>query len=282
MRYLNNYTRPAFLLLSLLIFSTLMGLQSFNKAKNYTVLNTWQLPDKLDEVSGIAWVDDQKMLMVEDEHATLYLYDLKAKKLEREIPFGEDGDFEGVALHKTTAFAMRSDGKLFTITNYLNENPSVLTYQTPFSHKSNVETLEFDSRQNQLLIAPKDDDPNDSNSKGIYAFDLKKHEILPHTLFRIEMNDKALEAYKSKKAERTFRPSDLAVHPQTGELYVLEGVHPKLLIMTKKGAIKSVFKLDKKHFPQPEGITFSPDGRLFISSEGHGGSGSISEISLSE
>jgi uncharacterized protein YjiK len=36
-----------------------------------------------------------------------------------------------------------------------------------------------------------------------------------------------------------------------------------------------VQKLDKELLPQPEGICFSPDGIMFISSEGKGGKGRI-------
>lgn len=252
------------------------------KPKPYAIVKTWDLPEVLDEVSGLSWAGNDQILMVEDEHATLYLYDLEAEKLEKEIAFGENGDFEGVALDGSTAFAMRSDGVLFEIQEYLADNPKVKNYRSALSHKNNVETLAIDNQNHQLLFAPKDEDPNDDQVKGIYSFDLDTRKMQPEQLFKIDMLDRALEDYKEKKTERTFRPSDLAVHPQTGEFYVLEGVHPKLLILNTKGDIRRVIDLDEKYFPQPEGITFSPDGRLFISNEGHGQPATVVEIRLSE
>ena len=252
------------------------------KPKPYAIVKIWDLPGVLDEVSGLSWAGNDQILMVEDEHATLYLYDLEAEKLEKEISFGENGDFEGVALDGSTAFAMRSDGMLFEIQQYLAKNPKVKNYRSALSHKNNVETLAIDKQNHQLLFAPKDEDPNDDQVKGIYSFDLDTHKMQPEELFKIDMLDRALKDYKEKKTERTFRPSDLAVHPQTGAFYVLEGVHPKLLILNTTGDIKRVIDLDEKHFPQPEGITFSPDGRLFISNEGHGQPATVVEIRLSE
>lgn len=37
-------------------------------------------------------------------------------------------------------------------------------------------------------------------------------------------------------------------------------------------------ELDTDNFPQPEGITFSPDGTLYISTEGKGGDAKIIEV----
>ena len=52
------------------------------------------------------------------------------------------------------------------------------------------------------------------------------------------------------------------------------------MILDVSGAIKKVYELDDDDFAQPEGITFSPDGRLFISNEAHGGTANIPQIEL--
>jgi len=61
---------------------------------------------------------------------------------------------------------------------------------------------------------------------------------------------------------------------------VIEGKKPKLMILDKNGAIKKVYKLDDKSFSQPEGITFSDDGRLYISNEVVDNSANIMEVKL--
>ena len=75
-----------------------------------------------------------------------------------------------------------------------------------------------------------------------------------------------------------MQPSAIAIHPKTGDLYITDGAKPKLLIMDQQGAIKTVKILNSKEFNQPEGISFSPEGGLFISNEGSKQPGNITEV----
>ncbi|MGO4913696.1 SdiA-regulated domain-containing protein [Leeuwenhoekiella sp. W20_SRS_FM14] len=278
-----NYLKYIGLVLAIGVFSAYYTPQQLSenvKKHDLTIVNSWELPDALREVSGIDWIGDDKLAAIEDEDGIIYIYDLKAKKITKEIEFADDGDYEGIAVNGKNAYVMRSDGLLFEALNYQSDQIITKTYQSKMSHKNNVETLALDAKNNRLLTAPKDEDPNDENIKGVYAFDLKGQAMLSDLIFKVDMKDKALKDYEEKKSYKTFRPSDLAVHPKTGELYVLEGVNPKLLIMNTKGDIKNVFKLDKDDFAQPEGITFSPDGRLFISNEAAGGKATILEVKI--
>src|SRR5690606_38224258 len=93
-------------------------------------------------------------------------------------------------------------------------------------------------------------------------------------------NAEALKKYKGKKLHKTFNPSEIAVHPKTNDIYVLEGKNPKLLIMDEQGILKTVYKLDEINFPQPEGMTFSADGDLYISNEAASGTASIHLVDL--
>ena len=94
------------------------------------------------------------------------------------------------------------------------------------------------------------------------------------------MNDAAIKNYKNKKADKTFSPSDVAIHPKTGDYYVLEGKNPKLVILDAKGAIKTVHELDENYFSQPEGITFSPDGTLYIANEAGDDAANILQVTF--
>ena len=251
-----------------------------SKESPIEILNTWELPNVLREVSGIDWIGDNKIAAVEDEDGIIFIYDLKTKEITTEIEFADKGDYEGIAINGANAYVMRSDGLLFEVLNYKSDKRTTKTYQSALSHKNNVETLALDSKRNRLLIAPKDEDPNDENIKGVYAFDLKGQTMLADLVFRIDMKDKALKDYQEKKSSKTFRPSDLAINPLDGKIYMLEGVNPKLLILDATGTITKVIKLDKKHFPQPEGITFTPDGKLYISNEGAGGKATLLEVKI--
>lgn len=278
---MNFISYTSALLIALLTFGSFKTPKPKKKKGNtLEIVNTWELPDALEEVSGIAWMSDAKIAAVEDEDGLIYIYDLAKNKIDKTIEFADDGDYEGIAVTGEDAYVMRSDGLLFEVQNYATAQPVTKTYQSAMSHKNNVETLSYDAKNKRLLTAPKDLDPNDEDIKGIYAFDLKQHLMLPDLVARIDMKDKAFKKFEKNKAYRTFRPSDLAIHPKTGQIYMLEGVNPKLIILDKTYAIKKVYELDKDDFAQPEGITFSPDGTLFISNEAHGGTANIHQVEL--
>lgn len=242
-------------------------------------LDRWELPSQLREISGLVWLEDNKLAAVQDEDGIIFIYDLIQRKVVEEIPFGPSGDYEGIAISGTTAYVLRSDGAIIEIADYKGSNRKTTTYNTPFSEENNMETLFFDAVNNQLLIAPKDSDFKNKGQKGIYAFNLKNNELNTVPIFSIAMTDAVLKSFVDKDLENTFRPSDLAIHPITGEIYILEGANPKLMIMDRTGKLKKVHALPKNQFLQPEGITFSPDGKLYISSEGKKkGKGTITQL----
>jgi hypothetical protein len=61
---------------------------------------------------------------------------------------------------------------------------------------------------------------------------------------------------------------------------MLDGSKPKILVANKDWKLTKLYELDKNVFYQPEGITFSEDGRLFISNEGKKGKPNILEVEL--
>ncbi len=248
---------------------------------SYSIENRWELPFDLREISGIAWLEDGKIAAVQDEDGIIFIYDLKMNQVEKEINFGQPGDYEGIAVNGTDAYVMRSDGAILAIHNFEDSDRTVKIYKTPFTDENNMETLELDVDRNSLLISPKDRDSSSDSFKGVYAFSLVTKEMATEPIIKINMTDEALERLKENDLYKTFRPSDLAIHPKTKEIYLLEGAKPKLLILDVNGSLKNAYGFDRKLFPQPEGITFSPDGTLYISSEGENdGKGTITELKL--
>ena len=72
-----------------------------------------------------------------------------------------------------------------------------------------------------------------------------------------------------------FSPSAIAVHPKTGQMYVLSSVGKILVVLDAKGNVQKVEKLDKSEYRQPEGLCFAKDGTMYMSSEGKGGKARI-------
>ncbi|AYN69081.1 hypothetical protein D1013_17695 [Euzebyella marina] len=250
---------------------------------SYKITKRWNLPEELREVSGIVWLDNHLMAAIQDEDGIIFIYNLETKLIENQIEFGENGDYEGLTIKNDDAYVVTSDGVITEIKNFKKPNFQVSTYKTPFSEKNNIESLEIDPTNNRLLLAPKDHDLGSEEGKGIYSYSLETHELNRQPVFTIAMNDPVLKRFRDNKKHKTFRPSDMAIHPITGEYYVLEGVRPKLLIIDRDGHLKNAYFLEKAMFPQPEGITFNEEGILFISSEGKGdGLGIITQLQLND
>ena len=73
---------------------------------------------------------------------------------------------------------------------------------------------------------------------------------------------------KKAKKDIIIQPSAIAVHPITKNYYILSAISNSLVVMDRNNEIKHVKRLSKKKFEQPEGLTFTSNGDLFISSEG--------------
>ncbi len=253
------------------------------KEETYTIIRKWDMPEALEEISGISYLSKDKMACVQDEEGIIFIFNLDTDLVEKKINFAKAGDYEGLAIVDSTAYVLESSGKLHIIERYLQPSFNDIIIQTPFSGKNNLESLTADSLNNRLLFAVKDVDPNSKDYKGIYAFDLDSRKISSTPVFKISLDDPIIKTKKNDKdhdESGKFYPSDIAVNPLNGDIYILEGKNPRLLIMDKSGKLVSLHKLNKESFPQPEGITFAPDGTLFISNEGKKGMANILEVAL--
>jgi len=121
----------------------------------------YSLPNELDEISGISYYNQNRLACVQDEKATIYIFDLITEKVERKISFGKDGDFEGVEIIGTTAWALKSNGNLYQVKNFDNKHElKVEKYETALNKKNDAEGLAYDKANNRLLIACKGHSPN--------------------------------------------------------------------------------------------------------------------------
>ncbi|QMU29088.1 SdiA-regulated domain-containing protein [Adhaeribacter radiodurans] len=244
------------------------------------VVKKWNVPAILTEVSGIAYLGKNQFTCVQDEAGVIFIYNTTTRKIERQITFGAAGDYEGIALVGKTAYVVRSEGKIFEIKDIHASTPQVTTYTTPLTAKNNVEGITYDARHNRLLLAIKGKETNSESYKGIYAFDLKTKKLLPNPVVKISLNDPQLAATNSKKPDKAIQPSEIAIHPKTGAILVTEATNPQIFILEPSGKIKARYKLNSSEFKQPEGMTFSPEGELFISNEGNKQAGNITQVRL--
>lgn len=254
------------------------------KEESYTIIRKWQMPVELEEISGITYLSEDKIACVQDEEGIIFIFNLDTDLVEEKVNFAKAGDYEGLAIVDSTAYVLESSGKIFEVSNFLSPDFHTSEHQTPFKGRNNMESLVADIKNNRLLIAVKDVDPKSKDYKGIYGFDLDSRKISSEPIYKIVLDDPIFKTKKDKDKDDSskFSPSDIAVNPTNGDIYILEGKNPRLLIMDKKGKLIRLHNLNKKSFPQPEGMTFGPDGTLYISNEGKKGTANIMEVALKD
>ena len=250
-------------------------------ATGITVIKKWEMPKELTEISGLSYINDNRFACVQDELGKIYIYNIASSSVEKEIPFGAAGDYEGLAVVGETVWVLRADGKLFEVNNINAAKPVVKEYSTNLTIKQDSEGLCYDKKNNRLLIAIKGAEPGSENYKGIYAFDLSSKKMDPQPVFKIDLLNKAFETNGSgKKKKGSMNPSGISIHPLNGDIYITDGRDPKLLIMDASGTIKKLYQLNTREFAQPEGITFNAAGDLFISNEGTKQPGNILQVKI--
>jgi uncharacterized protein YjiK len=242
-----------------------------------TIVSKWDLPAALQEVSGIAYLDKNRFACIQDEKGVIFIYNGNSKTIEKEIPFGGPGDYEGIAVNGNTAYVITADGELYEVKMSGGAN-AVKQHKTALTTEHNVEGVTYDRKNNRLLLAIKNDEPGNKDYKGIYAFDLSANTFRKDPVYKIDLTNELLD---SKGKKNAISPSEIGIHPQTGELYITDGPKARLLIMKPTGEISKLLDLGKS-FEQPEGITFSPQGEVFISNEGSKEPGNIIKVLLSD
>ena len=232
----------------------------------------YKLPNDLREISGLSYYKPGRLACVQDEVGMVYIYDLNKQAVVDNHVFGPKGDFEGVEYVNKTLYALRSDGELYAFEHedgngikIIGGSPQTRHIKIDLPGKNDMEGLGYDPQLDALLLATKDGPGSDD--KKVYLYSLKNK-----TLFQgFILKQASITAFGLGGKE--FKPSGIAVHPQTHDYYMLSAASNQLIVCTMQGKVKSVIKLDKDLLPQAEGICFLPDGTLCLSSEGNGKKG---------
>lgn len=225
----------------------------------------------LQEISGLgATGKDHVLCAVSDEKGTVFMLDMAQNgAVLQSISFKEKGDFEGVEWVNDTLYAVQSNGKLSEITGWQNDaTPITRIFPLLEGEEHDIEGLAHDPVHHRLLIAFKED-PESDRVRQIWAFDLHTHTFSAEAVYTINPKDiDELLPLDNNDKQRSFSPSGVAVHPHSGDIYVVSTALKRLIILDpSNGKLKNAARIEKDLIGQPEGIAFDKKGNLYISSE---------------
>ena len=241
------------------------------------IIKRWELPEELTEISAISYLDNQRIACIQDEEGSIYVYNINTDKIERKVLFAGVGDYEGMTFVNEVAYVVNSSGVIYEVSNLQGEKPNVKEHKTFLDSKNDVEGIGWDKNRKKLLVTVKND--NVDGAKGIYAFDPVTKQMSKDPAITLDLNNQMFSR-SGKKKKADFQPSSIYIHRTLGDIYLLEGSNQRLLILDNNGNPQQLVQLNKKDFLQPEGITFSPEGDMFISNEGKSGKGNILKVML--
>lgn len=254
----------------------------------------YELPQELQEISGLATLSPIHLLCNEDETGRLYLFNTQTAQIEQSILWGEEGDYEGVAVKENTAYVLKSNGDIFEIDSFLQQEREVKKYKNKPLEGCDAEGLCLLPGTDVLLIACKE---GPESKRSLYAFNTEKGKLQPDAYRHLpfgEMEEKHLDTSLDKFSLKLRKfldpkngaailfPSAIAVQPFSRELFVLSAKTKLLAVYTREGALKNIYDLSHERFLQPEAVTFTPNGDMYIGNEGKGGKPTILKFTYAE
>jgi hypothetical protein len=222
----------------------------------------------LREISGIDFISNSQLAAINDEAGKLFFLNPDNGKYTVE-EFGRKDDYEDVVRAGEYYYVLNSKGSIFEVTS--DGKKLEQKFEHPFGKFMEFESLCYDRQNEQLLLVCKECGKN-QNSISAYRFDLRTRQYVPGEYFSISWSDIRRMA---RNDAIECKPSAAAINPKNGKLYIIASLGKVLLQCTTSGTLEAVYGLNPDHFPQPEGITFSSEGDLFIANEGVQGKGTL-------
>ncbi len=236
---------------------------------------TMTLGEKLREISGIAYISDHLILGENDEHGKIFNIDPTQpdNTTYPSVRFADKDDYEDIVVVNTTAYLLISDGEIVEVPDYAKgvDVKGTIVAQVG-GIKNEFESLYYDKALNSLIMLCKSCHHEKNQIRTAFRFDLASKKITDSSYFKIPIPDVAV---KMNQAEVKFYPSGAAIHPILNKLYIVSSIGKLLVVTDLKGKVEEAYPLDPALYRQPEGITFAPNGDMFISNEGGDGKATL-------
>lgn len=281
--FIGSRRRRAALLVAFIVL--IVGPTALHLGANGILLGTYHLSREkgvehrlarsLEEISGLAMTPDGRLFAHNDERAVFYQLDPETGKVVKAFsagPGGVAGDFEGVAIVGPRFFLMTSGGGILETEE--GSPSSAMTYRlhdTGLGTQCELEGLAFNPETAAFLMPCKEPKNRDLRHYiTVFSVPIQSMRPEPVPWAFIPLED--LEAFDVKPS---FFPSGIEVHPETGNVLIISAREEAILELSPQGSLLDAQELRRKTHPQPEGITFLPDGSLLLADEGQGHRGRL-------
>lgn len=224
----------------------------------------FELPGRLDEISGLAMTGDGRIFGHDDERGRVHEIDGETGRVGKSFDLGSGDvldDFEGIAVAGDRFFLVSSHGFLYEFREGADEAdvPYRVT-DTGLGGRCEVEGLDFDASADALLFACKRSDGG-QRSITLYTFPVSGGAPTAIHVDRSALAGVGLDS--------DFEPSAVAVSGD-GTLVLLSAATESILEIDRDGQVLGGVTLGRRNHPQPEGLAIAPNGTMYIADEQNG------------
>jgi uncharacterized protein YjiK len=223
---------------------------------------TFEMPGRLDEISGLGITADGRLFGHDDERGTVHEIDRESGEVGKRFSIGDPplrADFEGLAIVEDRFFLVTSAGLLYEFREVGDRETSPHRVTELGVGGCEVEGLDYEPTTHALLVACKVAAP-ERGSIVVHRAPIDPERPRPAP---IEISRAQLPAFDLRA---DFQPSSIAVSP--AGTYLLVSADPEALIeVDDTGRVMGGIDLPGRRHPQSEGLAFGPDGTLYIADE---------------
>lgn len=281
---------PARIAASLVYAATLLAgcnSQSYNSPDGYDLTHPQknELGKSLNEISGINYnPDDTSLLAISDSKKKVIEIQLHKSKLKDYTGdvVGPDQDLEDIVRVNGTLYLLSSKGMIYEVPDKAKDTAGVKSYQLTINailmdaKSVDFETLYYDPSVNGLIMLCKSCGfEKGVHTRSAFKFDLTSRSFDTSRFYTIG-TEEIKKMLKDDNAQ--FDPSAAAINPINKMVYILSSAGKLLVIADPRGKVIAAYNLNPDDHPQAEGITFAPNGDMYISNEGKFGKATIQKI----